>query len=253
MSYILDALKKAERERGVARVPTLMTVHDFRAVRKNYLWAVLLAGMVLVVAGTWLVVNLRSSRVPLSSPSVTGAERTQPENRSEVGRLEDNPSQKGSAPALPAQKTETPKSAPATEKAELKRASESRLVSRPIPVTSLSEAAGTAGQSLPDQILAAAGRPEPSSAAGALGTSGGTPAPPANQAKPASLREAMSKMNMSVLVFADSKADRMVYINGRKYAEGDYIEGQYLLESITADGAVLSFEGERVLLHPGSR
>jgi general secretion pathway protein B len=253
MSYILDALKKAERERGVARVPTLMTVHDFRAVRKNYLWTVLLAGMALVVAGTWLVVHLRSNRVRLSSPSITGGERKQPEYQPEVGRLENNAFQKASSPAFPEQKAEPPKSAPPTKEAELKKPSESRLGARPVPITSFPEAARTTGQSLSDHVPTTAGRPEPSTAAGALGTSGGTAAPPANQAKPASLREAMSKMNMSVLVFADSKADRMVYINGRKYAEGDYIEGQYLLESITADGAVLSFEGERVLLHPGSR
>jgi len=28
MSYILDALKKSERERDLARVPTVMTVHS---------------------------------------------------------------------------------------------------------------------------------------------------------------------------------------------------------------------------------
>ena len=30
MSYILDALRKAERERAIAQVPTLMTVHETR-------------------------------------------------------------------------------------------------------------------------------------------------------------------------------------------------------------------------------
>jgi len=40
MSYILDALKKAERERGIRRVPTLMTVHDGQEVQRNRLWAI---------------------------------------------------------------------------------------------------------------------------------------------------------------------------------------------------------------------
>jgi hypothetical protein len=57
-------------------------------------------------------------------------------------------------------------------------------------------------------------------------------------------------MSMTVLFYAENKAERLVFINGRRYAEGDLVEGQYLLESITLEGAVLSYEGERALLRP---
>jgi hypothetical protein len=42
----------------------------------------------------------------------------------------------------------------------------------------------------------------------------------------------------------------MVFINGRKYVEGQAVDGQILLESITREGALLSQEGQRVLLRP---
>jgi hypothetical protein len=63
-----------------------------------------------------------------------------------------------------------------------------------------------------------------------------------------SLHQAISKMNLTMLVYADAKAERLVYINGRKYAEGDCVDGNYIVESIAMDGAVLSFQGERMLL-----
>ena len=40
----------------------------------------------------------------------------------------------------------------------------------------------------------------------------------------------------------------MIFINGRKYTEGDYVEGRYLIESITPDGAVLNYQGARATL-----
>ncbi|HWT81574.1 MAG TPA: general secretion pathway protein GspB [Candidatus Methylomirabilis sp.] len=57
-------------------------------------------------------------------------------------------------------------------------------------------------------------------------------------------------MRLDVFVYTGVKADRMVVINGRRYAEGQYVDGVYLLEEITSEGAVLSYQGERALLRP---
>jgi len=43
---------------------------------------------------------------------------------------------------------------------------------------------------------------------------------------------------MSIMVYADEKAERMAFINGKKYGGGRHIDGHYLLESITPQGAV---------------
>ena len=45
-------------------------------------------------------------------------------------------------------------------------------------------------------------------------------------------------------------AGHTVIINGKKYVKGDYVDGHYLIENITAEGALLSYEGERAILRP---
>jgi hypothetical protein len=56
-------------------------------------------------------------------------------------------------------------------------------------------------------------------------------------------------MTLNVLVYSESRPDRVVYIDGRQYTEGQRIQGRYLVERITPDGVVLSSEGERAVLH----
>ena len=81
-------------------------------------------------------------------------------------------------------------------------------------------------------------------------------APPASHSvgsNALSLREAIDKMTISVLMYSEAKAERRAYINGRKYVEGDYVDGRYLVESITLEGVALSYEGERALLRSGPK
>ena len=64
MSYILDALKKAERERGMNQVPTLSTVHDIDEKPAGRIWFYSIAAFaILVVAvGTFLFIWSRGNR-----------------------------------------------------------------------------------------------------------------------------------------------------------------------------------------------
>ena len=64
------------------------------------------------------------------------------------------------------------------------------------------------------------------------------------------LQEAVARMKLGVFVYTDVKAKRMVVIDGRSYAEGDLVDGRYLVEAITSEGVILSREGERALLKP---
>ncbi len=70
---------------------------------------------------------------------------------------------------------------------------------------------------------------------------------------PVPLSKALDGMKLSILMYSDDPAERLVFINGVKYREGDYVEGLYLLERITPEGAVLSHQGEHKLLGLGSR
>jgi hypothetical protein len=66
--------------------------------------------------------------------------------------------------------------------------------------------------------------------------------------RPALLDEAVQEMQVTIHLYSDVAENRKIYINGRRYAEGDYIDGIYLIESITPEGAVLNYQGHRAEL-----
>ncbi len=94
MSYILDALKKAEQERGLAKVPTLTTVHAARVwvLGRSHGW--LIAGAVLVCAigaALWVLI-----------PGLTGMVRpSAPRERPAASRTESQPASAPAAPSVP--------------------------------------------------------------------------------------------------------------------------------------------------------
>jgi len=57
-------------------------------------------------------------------------------------------------------------------------------------------------------------------------------------------------MRLEVLVYSEVAAERMVFINGRKYLQGQAVDGKYVVERITPDGAILTHQGQRFLLKP---
>jgi general secretion pathway protein B len=73
------------------------------------------------------------------------------------------------------------------------------------------------------------------------------PKPSGPQAGPAG-DDILSKLKLTVHVYAENPPDRLVFINGTKYVQGDRIDGKALVEEITQDGAVVSFEGRRAVL-----
>src|SRR5262245_52789323 len=77
MSYILDALKKAERERHSAKIPTLETVHRMRWERRHPQW-MWIAALVVLVNTALLIWFLRPESMPRSSSSSSAARAPAP-------------------------------------------------------------------------------------------------------------------------------------------------------------------------------
>ncbi len=71
--------------------------------------------------------------------------------------------------------------------------------------------------------------------------------PPVGAARPVAPPEA-SGLKLEALIYADVPAERMVYINGRRYREGDSIDGRLRIEEIREDGVELSDQGRRFSL-----
>jgi len=247
MSYILDALKKAERERGMAKVPTLSTVHDIQSIPRSRIWMIAAAFLVFSTILFWLFffraktneqttslqpeknINDNSVSAPLSTRQSPGTSETNTHSKA-TGPAESTPpieeDEEGIGPEEVMARikeygvTHVPQNRPAQEP----RPYTARSPSPPPPMR------GGINQYTVTQTAQ-------------------TPASGAAE-NPDSLRDAISKMDMTIVVYADAKAGRLVFINGRKYTEGEYINDNYLIESITMEGAVLSFQGERMLLRP---
>jgi Type II secretion system protein B len=71
--------------------------------------------------------------------------------------------------------------------------------------------------------------------------------PPAAEARPAPPAE-RSGLRLEALIYSDLPAQRMVFINGRRYAEGDVVEGRLRVEEIHEEGVELSDQGRRFTL-----
>src|SRR5262249_17532382 len=58
------------------------------------------------------------------------------------------------------------------------------------------------------------------------------------------------RLSLDVLVYSDLPAERLVFINGRKYVEGQAGDDWGVVEQITPDGAILRREGKQIVLRP---
>ena len=62
--------------------------------------------------------------------------------------------------------------------------------------------------------------------------------------------ETVPRFTLDVLVYSDAPAERLVFINGRKYVEGQAVDEQTVVEQITPDGAILRHGERRIVLSP---
>jgi len=74
-----------------------------------------------------------------------------------------------------------------------------------------------------------------------------TVAPPVATVGPTPSQE-QPQLRLEALIYADVPAQRMVFINGRRYGEGDVIDGRLRVEEIQEDGVELSDQGRRFAL-----
>lgn len=252
MSYILDALKKAERERDIRQVPTLMAEHEPAAKGWKRGWYIFGGSALGVAAIVWMVLSWQSATNPptrhlaveqgLQIAGGMNAQQADPSMPSY--KLEAEPASRtgipvGSTPAPPhAVVPAAPRSFPASATADN---APLRQMARPKAAETRPDDADSRSNPSPETTEKLSAKPPAS------------PPVQTSEEKIESLKEALKSMTLSILLYDENKADRMVFINGRKYVEGDYVEDMYLLESITLDGAYMVYRGERALLRPKAR
>jgi hypothetical protein len=259
MSYILDALKRAEQQRGgPTRVGTPVTRPVvFSDAARWWPWIAAAFGGLGLVVGAIALWPASSPTPPVASPAPTSA----PAAASDPGVT--------SAPVVASAPIVTPVPVVAPPPAPIvhppARAAESRppaaperravaKASPPAPAVERSVTSHPFPPPVPDRSPATRVIPSPVTRPASRPQEPATPPAPAEVARAAppatptgNAKALAARISLQVLSWAPEPKDRFVFLNGRKYGEGQTIDGM-LIEHITEDGVTLSFQGERVTL-----
>lgn len=279
MSYILDALKRAEAERSRGEIPDLhaQPLGDLPAAEakapagSRVLWVAGAAAIMLLggAGGWWL------SRDGASKPDPAVAVRPEPAPVAAVIPPAIPPAAAPTAPMQGASAAVAPAAPPPSPTITLAPApvAEADVAAPPAsPASSKAKALATAaasgvkadalakaGPSAADAAAAPAGNAQPGSAVS------GTPAvsvPATNQATspgtaspdekvvalrdlPDDVRASLPPLTVAGSTYSENPASRMLIINGKLVHEGDKLTPELTLQQIRLRSAVLSFRGTR--------
>jgi general secretion pathway protein B len=254
MSYILDALKKAESERNLGAVPTLHATasNNARPVEGQASWRkalpwllVLLMAGILLLALLWLHPWSKATDKGTDQAAISSASTPSGES---VAAIAPNVNAPNHAPPLvqaPAQPIVQPILRPAASTPQAVKP-----IPAPVVATSKTEKpvqpsakkpnaeAPPAGQSPP--AATAAPQPPPQDAAKLEEEKIGTV-----QDLPPNIQRELPQVSVNGYIYAKNPLDRSVLINKRLLHEGDTIAPDLLLEKMTPKGAILNFKGYR--------
>jgi general secretion pathway protein B len=228
MSYILDALKKAAEQRGESTPGFRRLVTSPPAPADGgRAWArggILVACV--VAAGAIAVVALRPVSVAVTVVAPRSAEVVPPA-----------PAQAPRA-AVPAPRAAVSPPPAAAPRAPIAAPPAPRVVAPLVSIPAVAPPSRPTPAARPP-VVASAPRTER-----VLGPTPMPTAPPIAATEP----HGDPKLKLEVLVYSDVVSERMVFINGRKYVQGDTVAERARVEEIQADGVVLSEQGRRFTL-----
>lgn len=258
MSFILDALKKSENARQRSIGPSLADAPPRRQQVERPWWALAVGALLVVNLGVLLIVLTRDNDKPASTAAATATAAVSA----------------AATTAAPAPATPTRLPAPVSRP-------QPSYPAAPAPspaVRSLAEEAddgygddayATNGEALdipshPDLAAAANVPPGPSivrpieapavaplspgaAASAARFASESTESLPTLGAL-AATGVALPDLHLDIHVYSTKPAERFVFVNMRKYHEGDTLSEGPAIERITPDGAVLNQQGQRFVL-----
>jgi len=265
MSYILEALKKSDRERRQGEIPDLQSDHGKRPdpgkgrQRKTVWTGVAVVSLVLAALAAGSVFRgVRKNDAALQE-KITALEKS-------LGQLQGPPGQTAPGAGQPATEAKTADRTATDETAGHPRELPPAISGQP-PVDATAGAAevvegdeGTEEWSIKNGQPAAMEEetgPDPEDATGAMpqetvSAAAKTAAPktagaqtdslPLMQDLPAGIRKRLPPLTLAGHVFAENAARRMIIINNRICREGDMVEDELYLERIIWEGIVLRYQ-----------
>lgn len=269
MSFILDALKKSEIERQRQNVPGLMDTGPAPRRPRFPVWAMALAALLAVNLAVLVIVLARGGWPSLSGRPTAETQAAAPAASGAVSATA------GAAPSVAA--AGPAPAAPTTPLASASSASSPAPTPLPqsvsVPPAAAAAAPAAADSNPPDHHFSPMDAAPPVYApeipADSGPSAGSSPAPRGREHDPLlTSREdkadqevlptiseldltganALPDLHLDVHVYATKPAERFVYINMRKYQEGNTLAEGPVLERIRRDGVVLDYRGVRFLL-----
>lgn len=256
MSYILDALRRAEAERGRGGVPGLhtqaMPAPGLPADRPGSPNLVLLGTAVVAVAalaagGTWWAMQ-RDAGAPVSAPAVA----TAPPLAVPVPAPAPVPAPLPAAPVAAAPVAAPLPSAPVARPPLVPATVEPRPVAQKrVAELAREPAAAAPAPARPREAPAPQRDPAPAVAAAAPAVVAAPNSPVfAQNELPSSVREQLPVLQVTGATYSSNPAHRMAIVNGQVLQEGDQAAPGLKLERIEQGRTVWSFRGYRYAVAP---
>lgn len=263
MSYILEALRKAEAQRELGDAPDLLgapvassaaaPAAPTRARARPWLWLVAGAALPLVVVIGWRMLSPSAGSRPAvlaAAPTEVSQGATVPGTTARAPATSPlAPPAAAPAPALAQEPAQGPAQGPVPGPAVTPvPAQDSPPAAQPAPAAAVQAAAAAASVAPPPARKKLPPRPPPVKRATVPATAAPAPTPGTVRTLaglPEDLRRQVPAMAIGGSVYAASPADRMLIINGQVVREGTALSPELRLETIGRQSAVFSIRGER--------
>ena len=252
MSYILDALKKSEEKRMQGTVPDVLTAQEvvYHEPKRRRLWPYLIISVLLLnaLAAVWLVPwKSKKSNAVVESSALTKLALRGHDSLSggivKPGSPAAAVAESGANTLKPASEMKPLHSGAVTQPHQfspVKDGGQKKVAEVPKPATDAKESHDA---SVPSSQAPAMAEPaEPKHPVDAL--------PIPNKVYslselPLSLQQKLPSFGISVFLYSDDPASRMVKINNKMLREGDYLSEGLKLEEINQNSLILSYQSFR--------
>jgi general secretion pathway protein B len=263
MSFILDALRKSEHDRQRQTGPGLAEVPVAAARPKSNVWATAAIALLIVnLVAVGVVLLRRSSHdAPTAGPPATtpapvpapataptaapiAATNTAPAPQASMTQTLPQPTLQAPVPSAPYPAATNPleREVSAGERQDIDPGMAARAASVPAGPPAVRSTEVPRGGSVKYESAPEAG----GAAAPAVAATPEQPALPT--ADELTARGGLPALHLDLHVYSTRPQDRFIFVNSRKYREGDTLQEGPVVEQITQAGAVLSFHGSRFLL-----
>ena len=250
MSFILDALKKSENERQRQIGPSLADVRMTRRNAERPWWAVAVAALLVINLGVLIVVLVRDSDAkpaPAQPAAPAPAPSAQPQNYSPPPQ---QPSARQSYPQQPQRAALDPSVRSLADEAG---GYEEPYPGEPVNPNLAGAAAVPEGPPLVRQIESPSVAPLPSGAVFEARQAANASARASNETLPtandlAGAGTSLPELHLDIHVHSQNPAERFVFVNMKKYLEGETLKEGPAVERITNEGVILNQRGLRFLL-----